>query len=105
MVPTVVLPPAIPSTFQATSVVTTPLRNAVYCCVCACVSDVIRGFTDTGAGFAPVPVMLTDWMLAGSTSATLIQPGRAPLKVGVNVTLIVQEPPTATEVPQSLVCA
>ena len=38
-------------------------------------------------------------------SVTVTLPFLGPVAVGVNVTLIVQLPPAATEVPQVLVCA
>src|SRR6266404_4036407 len=54
---------------------------------------------------APVPVRLTDCGLPLALSVMVIAPVRVPVAVGVNVTLIVQLAPAATEVPQVLVCA
>jgi hypothetical protein len=48
----------------------------------------------------PVPVSFTDWGLPEALSAILRVPVRVPEAVGVNVTLIVQFPPAAREVPQ-----
>jgi hypothetical protein len=53
----------------------------------------------------PVPVKVTDCGLPVALSAILIEAERLPLADGVNVTLIVQLPFAATELPQVLVCA
>jgi hypothetical protein len=60
----------------------------------------------TGAeAAAPVPVRLTDCGLPEVLSAMLKVPVRVPDAVGVNVVLIVQFAPTATELPQVSVSA
>ena len=53
----------------------------------------------------PVPDRLTACGLPLALSAMLTDPARLPLAEGVNVTLIVQLPPAATELPQLLLCA
>ena len=56
----------------------------------------------------PVPVRLTVWVLPVKPlllSVTVRVEEREPPSVGVNVTLIVQEPPAATLLSQLLVCA
>ncbi len=50
---------------------------------------------------APVPVKLTDEVVAVEVSVAV----RVPVAVGLNVTLIVQLPPAASELPQVLVSA
>jgi hypothetical protein len=55
------------------------------------------------AGATPVPVRLTACGLPLALSAMLIAPVRVPVVVGVNVTLIVQTAPPATDVPQVFV--
>jgi hypothetical protein len=52
----------------------------------------------------PVPVRVTTCGLPAALSVIVIVPGWLPVAVGVNVTLIVQFPPAATEAPQVLVC-
>jgi len=56
-------------------------------------------------GARPEPVRLTVWGLPVALSVTVIVPGWLPVAVGVNVTLIVQLAPAATDVPQVLVSA
>src|SRR5258705_11485587 len=56
-------------------------------------------------GAVPVPVRLTICGLPVASSVIVMVPVRVPVAVGVNVTLIVQLAPAATEVPQVLVCA
>jgi hypothetical protein len=56
-------------------------------------------------GALPVPVRLTVWGLLVALSAIVKEAVRAPGPVGVKVTLIVQVPPGATELPQVLVAA
>jgi hypothetical protein len=51
-------------------------------------------------GLAPVPVRLTICGLPMALSVTVISAVRLPADVGVNVTLIVQLPPAASELPQ-----
>ena len=53
----------------------------------------------------PVPFNAEVCGLFAASSTTVSVPLRAPVVVGVNVTLIVQLAPAATEVPQVLVCA
>src|SRR5437016_14500472 len=57
-----------------------------------------------GAGAAPVPVMLMVCGLPAMLSVIVTAPVRMPVAVGVNVTLMVQLAPAATDVPQVLVC-
>jgi hypothetical protein len=52
----------------------------------------------------PVPVRLTVWGLFAALSVKVIAAVRVPVAVGVNVTLIVQLPPTTTKLPQVFVC-
>ena len=54
---------------------------------------------------APVPVRLTVCGLPVALSVTVIAPGRLPVTVGVNVTLMEQLAPAAREAPQVLVWA
>jgi hypothetical protein len=54
-------------------------------------------------GPVPVPVKLTVWGLFDALSAIVRAPLRVPAFVGVKVTLMVQEPVTATLLPQVLV--
>jgi hypothetical protein len=54
---------------------------------------------------APVPVTLTVCGLPAALSEMLTVAVRVPVTVGVNVTLIVQLPPAATELPHVLVSA
>ena len=65
--------------------------------------------TDGGArvtpGAAPVPVKVADWGLPEALSVMVTEALRAPLAVGVNVTLMEQLAPAATLAPQVLVCA
>ena len=56
----------------------------------------------TGPVLVPVPVRLTDCGLPLALSAMVIAPLRVPVAVGVKVTMIVQLPPAATELPQVL---
>jgi len=56
-------------------------------------------------GAVPVPERVTVCGLLLALSETVIAPDRSPVVVGVNVMLIVQFPPAATEVPQVLLCA
>src|SRR5271169_3413011 len=60
----------------------------------------------TAGAFAavPVPVKLTVCGLPLALSVMVIVPGCEPVVVGVNVTLMVQFAPAATEAPQVLVC-
>src|SRR5947199_319858 len=59
-----------------------------------------------GAGGAvPVPERLTPCGLPAALSVIVTVPGRAPVAVGVNVMLMAQAPPAASDVPQALVCA
>jgi len=53
----------------------------------------------------PVPARLTVCGLPVALSVMVIVPGRLPVAVGVNVTLMVQLAPAATELPQVLVWA
>src|SRR5579863_7919188 len=53
----------------------------------------------------PVPVRFTTCGLPLALSVTVIWPACVPVAVGVNVTLMVQFPPAATEVLQVLVSA
>ena len=57
------------------------------------------------AGAVPVPESAMVCGLLLALSEMVIAPVRSPTVVGVNVTLIVQLPPAATEVPQVLVSA
>lgn len=57
------------------------------------------------AGAVPVPERLMVCGLLPALSEMVIAPVNGPTVVGVNVTLIVQLPPAATELPQVLVCA
>ena len=52
----------------------------------------------------PVPDSDTDWGLPGALSVMEIVPSLEPELIGVNVTLIVQLVPSASELPQLLVC-
>ena len=54
-------------------------------------------------GAVPVPVRLTVCGLPMALSAIVTEAVRVPAVVGVNVTLIVQLPPAATELPHVLV--
>jgi len=54
------------------------------------------------AGAVPVPERLTACGLPLALSVMLTEAARLPLAEGVNVTLIVQFPPAATELPQVL---
>ena len=54
---------------------------------------------------APVPVSATDCGEPAALSVTVMDPVRAPVAVGVKVTLMAQDAPAATEEPQVLVCA
>jgi hypothetical protein len=54
--------------------------------------------------YCPVPVRLTLCGLLAALSVKVIAPVRVPTAVGVKVTLIVQLPAAATNVPQVLVC-
>jgi hypothetical protein len=53
----------------------------------------------------PVPASATDCGLAAALSLKRSAPVRFPVAVGVKVTLIVQLPPAASELPQLLVWA
>jgi len=55
------------------------------------------------AATVPVPVRLTVCGLPAALSEMLTVAARVPAAVGVNVTLIVQLPPDATELPQVVV--
>jgi hypothetical protein len=55
-------------------------------------------------GPRPVPVRLVVCGLPGALVATVSVPVRVPSAVGLNWTLMVQEPPGATDVPQLLLC-
>jgi hypothetical protein len=57
------------------------------------------------AGAVPVPERLTVCGLPAALSEMLTDAVRVPVAVGLNVTLIVQLPPAATELPQVLVSA
>jgi hypothetical protein len=57
------------------------------------------------ADAVPVPVRLTVCGLPAALSEMLTNAVRVPVAVGLNVTLIVQLPPAATELPQVLVSA
>ena len=56
-------------------------------------------------GATPVPVRATVCGLPEALSVTVMEPGWLPVAVGVNVTLIEQLAPAATELPQVLVWA
>jgi hypothetical protein len=56
-------------------------------------------------GAIPVPVRATVCGLPVALSVTVIVPPWLPVVVGVNVTLMMQLPPAATEAPQALVSA
>jgi hypothetical protein len=57
-------------------------------------------------GAVPVPVRLTDWVVAGPSLSVMVnEPLREPAALGANVTLRVQLAPAATLVPQVLVSA
>lgn len=56
-------------------------------------------------GATPVPETTTVCDVAGARTLTARFADAAPLAVGVNVTLIVQVAPAASELPQLLVCA
>src|ERR1700674_6125569 len=62
--------------------------------------DKLAAVPDAGV---PVPVRLTACGLFAALSVKVIAPVRVPVAVGVNVTLIVQLPPTATKLPQVFV--
>lgn len=63
-------------------------------------------YTDKAAtGPRPSPLKPTVWGLPGASSVIASVPLRFPGTVGVNVTLIVQETPAATESPQVFVWA
>jgi len=62
----------------------------------------------SGGVFVPVPVSVTVWGLPAALSVMVNVPGRVPVAVGVNVTLIVQfafAASVAGSVPQVFVCA
>jgi hypothetical protein len=67
----------------------------------------VRLVVDTPAmGALPVPVRLTLWVLLATLlllSVMVTEAARLPVAAGVNVTLMVQVPAAATEVPQVLV--
>src|SRR5438132_33702 len=50
----------------------------------------------------PLPVRLTVWGLLPALSVMVRAPVRVPVTVGVKLTLMVQLPPAATDVPQVL---
>jgi hypothetical protein len=54
-------------------------------------------------GTVPLPARLTLWGLPEALSVMLRVPLRVPVAVGLNVTLIVQLAPAASELPQLLV--
>jgi hypothetical protein len=54
-------------------------------------------------GAVPVPVRLTVWVAELALSVMVTEPLRAPVAVGVKVTLIEQEAPAATLEPQVLI--
>jgi hypothetical protein len=54
---------------------------------------------------APVPLSEALSGLSGALSVIVSVPARVPVAAGVNVKLIVQDAPTATDVPQLFVCA
>ena len=56
-------------------------------------------------GAVPVPERLTDWGLPAALSVMVRAATRPPPAPGVNVTLMVQLDPAATELPQLLVWA
>jgi hypothetical protein len=62
----------------------------------------LAGLTVTGT--TPLPVKETVCGLLFALSLTVSVPVREPVVVGVNVTLIVQLAPAASEVPHVLVC-
>lgn len=55
------------------------------------------------AGAVPVPVRVTCWGLVEALSLKVMLAVRMPAALGVNVTLTVQLPPAASELPQVLV--
>jgi hypothetical protein len=69
------------------------------------VSEEAERLTTGAEAAAPVPVRLTDCGLPEALSVMLRLLDRVPGAVGVNVTLMVQFAPAATELPQLLVCA
>jgi hypothetical protein len=69
------------------------------------VSEEAERLTTGAEAAAPVPVRLTDCGLPEALSVMLRLLDRVPDAVGVNVTLMVQFAPAATELPQLLVCA
>jgi len=64
-------------------------------------NDTLAGLNVTGG--VPVPESATAWGLFFALSVIESVPVRVPVAVGVNVTLIVQLAPTATDVPQVFV--
>src|SRR5713226_4780622 len=67
------------------------------------VSEEAERLTTGAEAAAPVPVRLTDCGLPEALSAMLKLPVRVPDAVGVNVTLMLQLAPAATELPQVFV--
>ena len=85
-------------------------RLSVYVAVCP--GEIVCDDEDPEAAASvkscPVPVRLTVWVLPVVSlllSVIVRLPVREPPESGVTVTLMVQEPPAATLLPQLLVCA
>src|SRR5215468_2956043 len=97
MVPAAADPPAVPSTDQVT-----PPLLAVNCCVRVNVRAATRGDIEKPV---PVPVRLEVCGFPTALSETDTAEMRAPVVVGVKVTLIVQTAPVASVDPQLLVWA
>jgi hypothetical protein len=71
--------------------------------VCVVLNANEAGETVTGA--LPVPLKAIDWVVGVAFEATVTDPVRAPVAVGLKVVLMVQAAPAASEVPQLLLCA
>jgi hypothetical protein len=82
---------------------TTPLRLAVNCCVLAGVSAATRGLIESTVDVSPVPDRAIMCGFAGVLSEIVIVALRAPVALGVKVTVIAQLPFGARDDPQFLV--
>src|SRR6266404_8059252 len=107
MTPTVVFPPAMPSTDQVTAVLEVPVTLAVNCWVCDVFKVTEAGpiETLTVAGAVPLPVNTRVVGVSEALSLTRKLPLRGPEDAGVKVTCTWQVPPAGTLVPQSEVKA
>jgi hypothetical protein len=72
IVPTVLLPPAVPLTLHVTAVLELPLTVAVNCCVCPTRTDMVVGETLTETPCVTVAVACADLVESAALVAVIV---------------------------------